>query len=199
MAVSRRADVEPGGHARGLAAPGIAFASLAIALCSCGGSGATVSTGGSPARRATAIYPAKWEPVFRLDSTGRRILSITRSSRRLTLEIVDATCHAHDPLFADVSRRFAAARISELHAAVVITVFMHPELGTAPGCVPAGVGFSRTITLPHPLAARALVDGGDPKLGGGGVISVIRVPATNPVLERQAEAQFGPPDLGPIP
>jgi hypothetical protein len=172
---------------------------LLAGLCSCGGGGATGASS-HPTQgglRPTPIYAVKWEPTFRLDPSGLRVPSLSRSSRRLTLEIIDATCHPHDPRFADVSRRFARAAVREEHAAVVVTVFMHPEPEASPGCVPAGVGFSETITLPHPLGPRALVDGGDPRLGGGGVIAVIRVPATSRALERQAEGQFGPPDLGP--
>jgi hypothetical protein len=176
-----------------------AVGSAAAALASCGGGARTVAPPSSAARQSTAIYATKWEPAFRLNRSGRRIVSISRTTRRLTLEIVDHTCHPGDPRFADAGRRFARARIVQQTAAVIITVFMHPEPNPPRACVPAGIGFSKTVALPHPLGPRALVDGGNPKLGGGGVLAVIRVPATSGKLERRAEAQFGPPDLGPIP
>jgi hypothetical protein len=175
------------------------FVPAAIALGACGGSAGLSSTSAGSTRQSSAVYATKWEPAFRLNASGHRILSISRTSRSLTLEIVDRTCHPGDPRFADVGRRLARVSIAEQHAAVLITVYMHPEANPPRNCAPAGIGFSKTIKLPHPLSARALVDGGSPKYGGRGVFAVIRVPATRRSLERQAEAKFGRPDLGPIP
>jgi hypothetical protein len=165
-----------------------------IALGSCG---STASTSHSATASRSAVYATKWEPTFRLGPSGRRIPSISRTSRSLTLEIIDRTCHPGDPRFADIAKRLAQVKVSEERAVVIVTVFMHPEANPPPNCSPAGVGFTKTIKLPHPLAARALVDGGSPRYGGHGVLAVIRVLATRRSLERQAESKFGPPDLGP--
>lgn len=177
-----------------------ALVGLAAGLCSCGSGHAVshVSPATVTAAAPSAVYATKWEPAYTLNRSGRRIQSISRSARSETLEIVDRTCYPRDARFVDASRRLARTKVIEQPAAVIITVFMHPEPPPRTPCVPAGIGFAKKITLPHPLGARALVDGGNPKLGGG-VIAVIRVAATNRGLERRAEARFGPPDLAPIP
>jgi hypothetical protein len=167
---------------------------LAAALLGgCGGSHAR-----APAASGRAVYATKWEPAFRLDASGQRVLSISRTSRELRLQVVDQTCHPGDPRFADASRRFAGANEREQHAFVIVTVHMHSEPPVA-GCVPAGISFPITVELAHPLGARALVDGGTPPLGGGAPISVIRIPALSRALEREAEAKFGRPDVAAVP
>jgi hypothetical protein len=181
-----------------LAAAAVAVAAaIAAAVGGCGGgSGRAAATATRTAARAT-VYRAKWEPTFKLDRSGRRVLTVARNSRGISLEVVDGTCYPRDPRFAAVSRRFDHASVTESSDAVIVTVFMRPEPAPAnPNCAPAGVGFAHRIALGHPLGRRALVDGGEPRIGGGGALDVIRVPATDRRLERQAEAQFGPPDLG---
>jgi hypothetical protein len=169
---------------------------LALALMSgCGSSRREASA--APGRPA-AIYPTKWEPAFRLDASGRRVLSISRTTLQLRLQVVDQTCHPNDPRFANARRRFAGAIVHEQRAAVIVTVYMHPE-PPVKGCVPAGVGFPITVTLAHPLGARALVDGGTPPIGGGAPIAVIRIPAQSRALEREAEARYGRPDVAAVP
>jgi hypothetical protein len=183
------------GRRRDLIRPG-AGALLAIAVTTgCGGSRPGAST--RPGRPA-AIYATKWEPAFRLDASGRRVLSISRTALQLRLQVVDQTCHPNDPRFANAARRFAGAIVREQRAAVIVTMYMHPE-PPVKRCVPAGVGFPVTVTLAHPVGARALVDGGTRPIGGGAPIAVIRIPAQSRALEREAEARYGRPDVAAVP
>ncbi len=176
----------------------IAPATVALMVGVLSGCGASHSSSSRALARPAAINPAKWEPQFGLDASGRRLISISRTARELHLQVVDQTCHPGDPRFADASKRFAGTTVQELRAVVVVTVHVRSEPPVAE-CAPAGIGFPITVRLERPLGARALVDGGAPRLGGGPTVAVIRVPATIRTLEREAESHYGRPDVAAVP